>query len=176
MKKFVLLICLLGLGIGLDAQESYSYKKGYRGDVSVGGIVGVTKGIRNDAFSLSTVHGYSYGDGLFVGGGVGLNAFFSDLVTVPVFAVAKYNFIDKVFSPFVDCRLGGEAMLQNNDKGLAFVVSPGVGVDFKRVNFRVAYLCEAGKFTERFSSPEAGLTTVSLFRLSSFQITVGVSF
>lgn len=176
MKKFVLLICLLGLGIGLDAQESYSFNKGYRGDVSVGGIVGVTKGVRNDAFSLSTVHGYSYGDGLFVGGGVGLNALFSDLVTVPVFAVAKYNFIDKVFSPFVDCRLGAEAMLQNNDKGLAFVVSPGVGVDFKRVNFRVAYLCEAGKFTERFSSPEQGLGAVSLFRLSSFQITVGVSF
>ena len=67
-------------------------------------------------------------------------------------------------------------MLQNNDKGLAFVVSPGVGVDFKRVNYRVAYLCEAGKFTERFSSPEQGLSAVSLFSLNSFQITVGVSF
>ena len=176
MKKFILLICLLGLGIGVDAQESYSFNKGYRGDVSVGGIVGVTKGVRNDAFSLSTVHGYSYDDGLFIGGGIGLNVLFSDLVTVPVFAVAKYNFVDKTFSPFVDCRLGAEAMLQNNDKGVAFLVSPGAGVDFKRMSFRFAYLCEAGKFTERFSSPEQGLSAVSLFKLSSFQITVGVSF
>lgn len=174
MKRLILIICLLGLGIGVDAQEARAFKKGYRGDVSVGGIVGVTKGVRNDAFSLSTVHGYSYGDGFFLGGGVGLNVLTSDLVTVPIFGVARYNIIDNKISPFVDCKLGGEALFQDNDKGFAFIVSPGAGVDYKRMSFRVGYLCEAGKFTERGTSPE--YTSVGLFRCSSFQITVGVSF
>ena len=38
MKRLILIICLLGLGIGVDAQEARAFKKGYRGDVSVGGM------------------------------------------------------------------------------------------------------------------------------------------
>jgi hypothetical protein len=50
----------------------------------------------------------------------------------------------------------------------------GAGVDYKRMSFRVGYFCEAGRFTARRISPE--YISVSLFKCSSFQITVGVSF
>ena len=162
---------LLSFGFFADAQESRAFNKGYRGQVEVGGILGVTKEIRNDAFSILTTHGYSYGDGFFLGAGAGLNVLTSDDITIPIFAVAKYNFVNSKISPFVDCRIGGEAILQN---GVAFIASPGAGVEYRRFILRVGYLCEAGRLRERFQNPPYFAT--ALFKSHSFQITMGISF
>lgn len=173
MKRLFLFVLLLSMSIGAAAQKS-PFHKGYRGDVSLGGSIGITKDVRNDAFSFSTTHGYSYGDGFFIGAGLGLNVLTSEGFTIPVYATAKYNFLDKELSPFVDCRIGGEALVQDGDTGLAFITSPGLGVDFRRFSFRAAYLCEVGRFTER--APVLPTQVTTLFKSHSFQITMGISF
>lgn len=176
MKKLLLIIYLLGICLAVSGQENNVFKKGYRGDVSMGGIIGVNKDVRNDAVSLSTTHGYSYGDGFYIGAGAGVNILFSEGVNIPVFAVGKYNFIDNNISPFVDCRIGAEILIQDEDSGIAFITSPGFGIDFRKLTLRAAYLCEAGRFTENYHQSSYSGTVISLFKSHSFQITMGISF
>ena len=176
MKRILLIICVLGVCIGANAQENHAFRKGYCGDVSMGGLIGINKDLRNDAVSLSTTHGYSYGDGFYIGAGAGVNILFSEGVTIPVFAVGKYNFIDNNISPFVDCRIGAEILIQDGDSGIAFITSPGFGIDFRKLTLRAAYLCEAGRFTENYHQSSYSGTVISLFKSHSFQITMGISF
>lgn len=173
MKKLVLVLCVALITMSVAAQESFSYRKGYRGDVSLGGSVGVTKGVRNDAFSFSTIHGYSFGDGVFVGAGVGVNVLTTDQVTIPVYVVGKYTFLDNNITPFVDCRVGAEAVVYNLDKGRAFMVSPAVGVDLGRFSIRAGYLCEAGRYSYYDKSNPGNVTP---FKLHSVTVSAAVAF
>lgn len=173
MKKLVLVLCVALITMSVAAQESFSYRKGYRGDVSLGGSVGVTKDVRNDAFSLSTTHGYSFGDGVFVGAGVGVNILTTDQVTIPVYVVGKYTFLDNNITPFVDCRVGAEAVVYNLDKGRAFMVSPAVGVDLGRFSIRAGYLCEAGRYSYYDKSNPGNVTP---FKLHSVTVSAAVAF
>ena len=157
MKRLIFIISALCLSLIVEAQEYDVYKKGYKGTVAVGGLIGVTRGVGNNAFSLTTTHSYGYGNGLSVGAGVGLSAYMSGAVSVPVFTEMKYNILDCKICPFVDCRVGGEAMISYKEYSPFFFVSPGFGVDCGRFNLRAAYLCEAG-----------------ILKLHSFQITVGI--
>ena len=166
MKKLVLVLCVALITMSVAAQESFSYRKGYRGDVSLGGSVGVTKGVRNDALSFSTIHGYSFGDGVFVGAGVGVNVLTTDQVTIPVYVVGKYTFLDNNITPFVDCRVGAEAVVYNLDKGRAFMVSPAVGVDLGR-------FCEAGRYSDYDKSNPGNVTP---FKLHSVTVSAAVAF
>lgn len=173
MKKLFLCVALIVLCLGAMAQDCYSYRKGYRGDVALGGVVGITKGVRNDAFSLSTTHGYSFGDGLFVGAGAGVNVLTSAEVTIPVYLVGKYTFIDSRVSPFLDCRVGWEALVYDRDHGVAFVVSPAIGVDLGRFSLRAGYLCEAGRYVQASSF---GVDVLSTMKLHSVSVTAAVAF
>lgn len=173
MKKLVLVLCVALITMSVAAQESFSFRKGYRGDVSLGGSVGVTKGVRNDAFSFSTIHGYSFGDGVFVGAGVGVNLLTTDQVTIPVYVVGKYTFLDNNITPFVDCRVGAEAVVYNLDKGRAFIVSPAIGVDLGRFSIRAGYLCEAGRYSYYDKSNPGNVT---LFKLHSVTVSAAVAF
>lgn len=173
MKKLVLVLCVAIIGVSVAAQEGFSYRKGYRGDVSLGGSVGVTKGVRNDAFSFSTIHGYSFGDGVFVGAGVGVNLLTTDQVTIPVYVVGKYTFLDNNITPFVDCRVGAEAVVYNLDKGRAFIVSPAIGVDLGRFSIRAGYLCEAGRYSYYDKSNPGNVTP---FKLHSVTVSAAVAF
>lgn len=173
MKKLILVLCVALIAVSVAAQESFSYRKGYRGDVSLGGSVGVTKGVRNDAISFSTTHGYSFGDGVFVGAGAGVNILTTDQVTIPVYVVGKYTFLNNNITPFVDCRVGGEAVVYNLDKGRAFIVSPAVGVDLGRFSIRAGYLCEVGRYSY-YDKADPGNAT--LFKLHSVTISAAVAF
>lgn len=173
MKKLFLCVALIVLCLGAMAQQSYSFRKGYRGDVALGGAVGITKGVRNDAFSLSTTHGYSFGDGVFVGAGVGVNILTTDQVTIPVYVVGKYTFLDNSITPFVDCRVGAEAVVYNLDKGRAFIVSPAIGVDLGRFSIRAGYLCEAGRYSYYDKSNPGNVTP---FKLHSVTVSAAVAF
>ena len=176
MKRILLIICVWGVCIGANAQEKHAFRKGYRGDVSMGGLIGINKDLRNDAVSLSTTHGYSYGDGFYIGAEAGVNILFAEGITIPVLAVGKYNFIDYKISPFVDCRIGTEALIHNKDSGIALVASPGFGIDYRRLIIRAAYICEAGRFTENYHQPSYSGNVTSLFKSHSFQIKMGISF
>ncbi len=109
MKKIVLIaLAVIFTAATMSAQSGKAFEKGYRGNVSLTGNIGVNKAFFNNGIELTTSHGYSFGDGVYIGGGIGLNVSMGDAET------------------------------------LAFMASPGVGFDYRKMSFRVGYKCEAG--------------------------------
>lgn len=111
--------------------ENKLTKTGYVGNVSV------TLSAQGPGCDILTSHGYSFGNGLWMGGGAGFSA--SDHyrgIFLPVFAEAKYTFTpEKKVSPFLDCKLG---YMTDLDYIYAFV-SPAVGVDINRWSVFASY-------------------------------------
>ena len=97
---------------------------GYVGNVGVSVSAGL--GIGVDLFSS---HGYSFGNGLWIGGGTGL-AFPSPYdLFLPLYSEVKYSFLpERNVSPFLSARLG---MMTNFDD-THMIANPAVGVDIKR--------------------------------------------
>lgn len=126
----------------VSAQNSHAFEKGYRGNVSLTGNIGVSRGFTNNAVELTTSHGYSFGDGMYMGGGIGLNVGMSDYMAFPVYFDMKYNILDWKLSPYVDCRAG--FVVWGDAEGLSFMASPGIGFDYRKMSFRVGYKCDAG--------------------------------
>lgn len=146
MKKIIsIAFAILLASVAMSAQGSHAFEKGYRGNVSLTGNIGVNKGLINNSVELTMSHGYSFGDGMYVGGGVGLNVSFNNYVGVPVFLDMKYNILDWRLSPYVDCRVGMEVLCDNENE-LTFMASPGVGFDYRKMSFRIGYKCEAGSY------------------------------
>lgn len=99
-------------------------EKGYVGNVGMS--VSASFGLGADLF---TSHGYSFGNGLWMGGGTGL-AFPSVYdVFLPLYTEVKYTFMsDEMASPFVSAKLG---FMTNLDETLT-ILNPAFGVDLDR--------------------------------------------
>lgn len=99
-------------------------EKGYVGNVGMS--VSASFGLGADLF---TSHGYSFGNGLWMGGGTGL-AFPSMYdVFLPLFTEVKYSFItNQMASPFVSAKVG---FMTNLDETLT-IINPAFGVDLDR--------------------------------------------
>ncbi len=117
-------------------QETIMYKEGYRGDITLSWST-------FKQFGISSSHGHSFGNGLYVGGGAGFGAEFTDgfdqspdYVT-PLFAELKYSFLNQCATPFVGVRLG--EIIDISNEGLRLMFNPYVGVDFSRISIRVGY-------------------------------------
>ena len=149
MKKLVsFAIALIIAVMTMSAQNSSAFKQGYHGVVSASGHVGVNKGVPNNCIELSTSHGYNFGDGVYMGGGVGLNiALNGNLSSIPIFYEMKYNIIDWKISPYVSCQIG-TSILGLDGPNLAFLASPRVGVDYRKVSICAGYRCEAGEMNK----------------------------
>lgn len=97
------------------------FKKGYSFDVELQGI----KGFDQSAFSTS--HGYSFGNGLFIGGGAAFEYAKSDKKYItPVFAEARWSVTDHTVSPFIDARVG--YMIIDSHPN-SFYFAPTIGLD-----------------------------------------------
>ena len=86
---------------------------------------------------LLTSHGYSFGNGLWMGGatGVSFGGIYGGLC-FPLYAEAKYTFMkEKKVSPFVDCKLG----FTTDTEDIYTQISPAVGVDVSRFSVSVIY-------------------------------------
>lgn len=86
---------------------------------------------------LLTSHGYSFGNGLWMGGttGVCFGGIYGGLC-FPICANAKYTFMkEKKVSPFVDCKLGFTTDMED----IYTQISPAVGVDVDRFSISVIY-------------------------------------
>ena len=89
MKRLVRSLCLSAIAVLLSstafAQQHRVFERGYAGNVSfsAGAILGVPNA------QISTSHGYAFGNGLYMGAGLGidLNPQFS-----PIFADVRYTF------------------------------------------------------------------------------------
>ena len=118
-----------------------NYKREYRGNVELSCAI-------PDSWGITTSHGFSFGNGLYVGGGAGFVAEFlpdyESLPTylVPVFADVKYSFIDRVASPLLNIQTGVYADITNT--GVRYFLNPSVGIDVGRFAFKVGYEYQMG--------------------------------
>lgn len=121
--------------------SSINYRKGYRGDVEIFCTL-------PDTWGITSSHGYSFGNGLYVGGGAGFSAEFTPdyksnpTYLVPVFADLKYSFLNNLASPFVNLRTGVYADITN--PGIRYFINPSVGMDIGRFALKVGYELQAG--------------------------------
>lgn len=117
------------------------YKRGYRANIELSSVL-------TQQLGIASSHGFSFGNGLYVGGGAGFAAEFIpdfDAVPayyVPVFADVKYSFMKTLATPYVSLKGGMVADITN--KGLKTFVNPAVGVDIARFSISVGYEYQLG--------------------------------
>ncbi len=141
MKKiFTIISAMLISAAALSAQNTEMYENGYRADIELSAAIA-------NQFVISSSHGYSFGDGLYIGGGAGFGAEFTDdyskaTFIVPIFADLKYTFLDQKCSPFVGIRAG--EIIDINNNGLRASLNPSVGVDIARFSIKAGYEFQYG--------------------------------
>ena len=138
------------------------YNRGYRADIGLSWA-------NESLWGISSSHGFSFGNGLYVGGGAGFGAELTKktLATVcaadevvnsehtyvpesnwnasyfvPVFADIKYSFMKTLATPFVSLKGGAVVDITNN--GLRTFANPAVGVDIARFSLKVGYEYQLG--------------------------------
>lgn len=138
------------------------YNRGYRADIELSWA-------NRSVWGISSSHGFSFGNGLYVGGGTGFGAELTknpvatasvtDEVIdpeytytpesnwnasyfVPVFADIKYSFTKTLASPFVSLKGGVIGDITN--KGIRTFANPAVGLDIARFSLKVGYEYQLG--------------------------------
>lgn len=140
-KLTIVLLSLLGL-MATQAAELDIHYKGYVG--LFGGYAVPQREIKGaPLYGISTTHGATIVDGLFMGAGlnVGISPYRvrydnhleeshkSNAVLTAVYAEVKYNIMsDKRISPFLACRVGPE--YNGFDKNIGLYANPYVGCTF----------------------------------------------
>ncbi|MGM9753028.1 MAG: hypothetical protein ACI3ZK_03115 [Candidatus Cryptobacteroides sp.] len=105
------------------AQENNSwFKKGYSSEYELATAHSFNQN------SFATSQGYSFGNGLYVGGGAAFEYAVSDnIYMTPVFAELRWSVLDKVVSPYLDVKAGYLIIIA--DKPGSFYLAPSVGLD-----------------------------------------------
>ena len=122
------------------------YERGYRADIELSWA-------GKSVWGIASSHGFSFGNGLYVGGGAGFGAELTKQTDtsesswkasyfVPVFADIKYSFMKTLASPFVSLRGGAIADITN--LGVRTFASPTVGLDIARFSLKVGYEYQLG--------------------------------
>ena len=122
------------------------YSRGYRADIELSWT-------NKSVWSITSSHGFSFGNGLYVGGGAGFGAELTKQTEtpesswdasyfVPVFADIKYSFTKTLASPFVSLRGGAIADITN--LGVRTFARPAVGLDIARFSLKVGYEYQLG--------------------------------
>ena len=122
------------------------YERGYRADIELSWA-------GKSVWGIASSHGFSFGNGLYVGGGAGFGAELTKQADtsesswnasyfVPVFADIKYSFMKTLASPFVSLRGGAIADITN--LGVRTFASPAVGLDIARFSLKVGYEYQLG--------------------------------
>lgn len=141
MKRLLIIFVAIAVGVcNIFAQaptsKNYLYNRGYKANLQVSSLFANSSALT----SLSTSHGYAFGNGLYVGGGIGLT--YSPLsrlnvkrqVIIPVFAEVKYSFLkNSMVSPFIDVIAGGA--YNYSSYGTGFLLKPSVGLDLWKFSF-----------------------------------------
>ena len=125
------------------------YNRGYRADIELSWA-------NKSVWGITSSHGFSFGNGLYVGGGAGFGAELAKnpeysytpesnwnaSYLVPVFADIKYSFTKTLASPFVSIKGGAVADITN--KGIRTFANPAVGIDIARFSLKVGYEYQLG--------------------------------
>ena len=134
------------------------YKRAYRANIELGVAF-------DRKFDITTSHGFSFGNGLYVGGGVGFGAEFrpnleaKPTYLVPVFADIKYSFMKTLATPFVSMKGGTSVDITNS--GIRTFANPAFGVDIARFSIIFGYEYQLGFWGagngEHFHSVKCGI-------------------
>ena len=138
------------------------YNRGYRADIELSWA-------DKSVWGITSSHGFSFGNGLYVGGGAGFGAELTknpvatvsvadDVIDpeysytpesnwnasylVPVFADIKYSFLNTLATPFVSLKGGAVADITN--KGIRTFANPAIGLDIARFSLKVGYEYQLG--------------------------------
>ena len=122
------------------------YDRGYRADIELSWA-------NKSVWGITSSHGFSFGNGLYVGGGAGFGAeLFKKAKTpesnwnasyfVPVFADIKYSFTKTQVAPFVSMKGGAIADITN--KGIRTFANPAIGLAIARFSIKVGYEYQLG--------------------------------
>ena len=138
------------------------YNRGYRADIELSWA-------NKSVWGITSSHGFSFGNGLYVGGGAGFGAELTknpvatasvadDVIDpeysytpesnwnasyfVPVFADIKYSFTKTLVTPFVSMKGGMIADITN--KGARTFANPAIGLDIARFSLKVGYEYQPG--------------------------------
>ena len=122
------------------------YNKGYRADIELSWA-------NKSVWGITSSHGFSFGNGLYVGGGAGFGAEMAKQsgtpesnwnasYFAPVFADIKYSFTKTLVTPFVSLKGGAIADITN--KGIRTFANPAVGLDIARFSLKVGYEYQLG--------------------------------
>lgn len=149
-KRFLTVsLLLIVLSFAANAQSgNIQYEKGYRPDVELSWG-------NKSAFEITTSQGYNFGNGFYVGGGVGfsqdrLNDLYeTKTYLVPVFAESKYTFTRTKLYPTIGVRTGVQVDINNS--GMRYMLNPYLSLGLHRFALIVGYeLCapvaEIGKW------------------------------
>lgn len=174
MKRFLTIIFAIAFsGVALSAQNNadtlkpaymvnVGYNRGYRADIELSWA-------NKSLWGITSSHGFSFGNGFYVGGGAGFSAELTknpaatahvaeNVVDpeysytpesnwnasffVPVFADIKYSFTKTLAAPFVSMKGGAIADITNN--GIRLFANPAVGLDIARFSLKVGYEYQYG--------------------------------
>ena len=122
------------------------YNRGYRADIELSWA-------NKSVWGITSSHGFSFGNGLYVGGGAGFGAELTKQAStpesnwnasyfVPVSADIKYSFSKTLAAPFVSLKGGAIADMTN--KGIRTFANPAVGLDIARFSLKVGYEYQLG--------------------------------
>jgi hypothetical protein len=180
IHKFMVLAAILVLSAGF-AQAQKRYRVGYKDEglsfIAEGAAL-LPSNIYPTSFNANAILGAQLGAKIFVGGGVALDAYSSDIF-LPVFADARYFFLEGVFSPYVmldagyalpvdaDERLGGGMML-NPAFGLKYFMSRTVALTGS-----LGYRYQNMPFDQGLID---GLEVNKSYNVQSFSLRVGLQF
>jgi hypothetical protein len=133
------------------------FRTGYRADIELAWD-------SSKCWSINSSHGYSFGNGLYVGGGAGFGAVLTPMEAntksidsegrqepestwnatyfTPVFADVKYSFLRSFATPFINLRGGATADISNS--GVALFITPSIGIDIARFCIKIGYERQLG--------------------------------
>lgn len=130
------------------------------------------------ALNFNMIAGYQVNAFFFIGGGVALDAYSSDIY-VPVFVDARYFFLDKKFSPyaFIDAGYGLPVDAAQN-LGSGPMINPGFGIKYfvsrtAALNLSLGYRYQSMPID---NSADGASTALRTNFIQSFGVRVGMQF
>ena len=149
----IIAVCITAILSGINmsyAQDGHRFlygKPGYAGNISF--AIGKDF-IHGSTVDLLTSHGYSFGNGLYLGMGTGVttNLYAADmggvdaLITIPLFADVKYSFMNKRVSPYIALKTGIGVLSGDVVFPPCLYVAPSIGVDIGRFSLGITYVYE----------------------------------